>query len=160
MKTLSKSAVALCLCLTAPALSLNAAGPAGAASRPAHQDTDALDSCRDQGRLQLVIRPQQIPCGLQITEVMPGWPGHQAGLEECDVIVECNGQRIQHIRDLQRVLQGMKPGQKACLYVRDIRTGGYQMIEVRPRQCKIGIRGQTVEVPDYVPSDSCRDHCP
>ena len=53
-----------------------------------------------------------------IAEVEAGSPAEQAGLKPGQLIEEVNKQRVHNLKDLRKVLEGVKADAKVLLYVR------------------------------------------
>jgi serine protease Do len=64
---------------------------------------------------QLGYSPEQ---GVLIAEVEAGSPAEQAGLKPGQLIEEVNKQRVHNLKDLRKVLEGVKADAKVLLYVR------------------------------------------
>ncbi len=71
--------------------------------------------------------------GVVITKVDPQGPAGRAGLESGDIIYQLNNQAIRGLKDYNRILEQIQPGQEALLLVRDGRTGemGYLTMVVQ-----------------------------
>jgi S1-C subfamily serine protease len=68
-----------------------------------------------------------------ITKVDLQGPAGRAGLESGDILYQINNQAIRGLRDYNRILEQIQPGQEALLLVRDGRTGemGYLTMVVQ-----------------------------
>ncbi len=88
------------------------------------------------GRPAPTLRPQ----GLLITQVLPGSPAAQQGLEPGDVIVGVNGVSVRGIADLNLLLA--RSPWAAQLNVIDGRTGWSNVVLVYPVNGRIGIIGE------------------
>jgi serine protease Do len=71
--------------------------------------------------------------GVVIMKVDPQGPAGRAGLETGDIIYQMNNQAIRGLKDYNRILEQIQPGQEALLLVRDGRTGemGYLTMVVQ-----------------------------
>ncbi|MGA2958867.1 MAG: DegQ family serine endoprotease [Thermodesulfobacteriota bacterium] len=71
--------------------------------------------------------------GVVITKVDLQGPAGRAGLESGDILYQINNQAIRGLRDYNRILEQIQPGQEALLLVRDGRTGemGYLTMVVQ-----------------------------
>jgi serine protease Do len=61
--------------------------------------------------------------GVLITKVDPQGPAARAGLEAGDILYQVNQQAIRGIKDYNRIVGQLQPGQEILLLVRDWRTG-------------------------------------
>jgi membrane-associated protease RseP (regulator of RpoE activity) len=77
------------------------------------------------------------PAGLTVTGVVPGSTAAQQGIEVGDVIVSVDRQPVNRTPDLYLHLS--RAGQVATLEVIDGRTGGQNLVRVRPRSGRIGV---------------------
>ena len=57
------------------------------------------------------------PTGALVTEVMPGSPAEAAGLQQEDIILEFNGQRVESINGLRNAVSMIEPGSKVNLTI-------------------------------------------
>jgi hypothetical protein len=80
------------------------------------------------------------PAGLVVTRVVPGSTAALQGLEVGDVILSVNRNPVNRTPDLY--LQLGRAGQVATLEVIDARTGGRNLVRVRPRYGRIGVEVQ------------------
>jgi C-terminal processing protease CtpA/Prc len=71
------------------------------------------------------IRPRQ---GVVVTEVMPGSPAAEAGVQEYDVIVAFNGVAVNSSRALQEAVEQSTLGQRRSLTV--IRDGNERKLDL------------------------------
>ena len=71
--------------------------------------------------------------GVVITKVDPQGPAGRAGLEAGDIIYQMNNQAIRGLKEYNRILEQIQPGQEALILVRDWRTGemGYLTMVVQ-----------------------------
>ncbi|MFP3866716.1 MAG: DegQ family serine endoprotease [Desulfobacteraceae bacterium] len=68
------------------------------------------------------------PYGALVAEVNPGSPAAQAGIQRGDIIVEYNGQKINEMHELPRLVASTPPGTKATVKI--IRQGKEKTIPV------------------------------
>ncbi len=95
--------------------------------------------------------------GAEVTRVDPGGPAERAGLKVDDVILEYNGQPVQSMEQLQRLVRESVPGRAVKLGV--WRNGAMQTMEVtiesrRGAPAAVTLPGGMVwgEAPDYWPA--------
>jgi len=71
--------------------------------------------------------------GVLVTKVDPQGPAARAGLEAGDILYQINQQAIRGLKDYNRILEQLQPGQEILLLVRDWRTGesGYLTVVVQ-----------------------------
>jgi serine protease Do len=71
--------------------------------------------------------------GVLVTKVDPQGPSARAGLEAGDILYQVNQQAIRGIKDYNRIVEQLQPGQEILLLVRDWRTGetGYLTVVVQ-----------------------------
>ena len=71
--------------------------------------------------------------GVVISKVDPQGPAGKAGMEPGDIIYQMNNQAIRGLKDYNRTLEKIQPGEEALLLVRDWRTGemGYLAMVVQ-----------------------------
>ena len=65
-----------------------------------------------------------------INEVVPDSPAAKAGLRAEDLIVDLNGQPVEGVDDLQRMMAGELIGTKVTMST--VRNGGLQSVELVP----------------------------
>jgi serine protease Do len=93
---------------------------------------------RSKGFLGIRMDPENAPpAGVRIMEVIDGGAAKRAGLVEGDVILSVNGEKIENMRQLQKLVTALKPDQKVKVKIE--REGKAQEIEL-----SLGNRGEAV----------------
>ncbi|RMG04383.1 MAG: PDZ domain-containing protein [Nitrospirae bacterium] len=82
---------------------------------------------------KIMVFLEETPDGLRIKRVIKGGPADKAGLEEADIILEIDGEKVKDISDL-----------KIALF--DKRPGDHLVVKVRRRQFIIGSEVKVLEV--------------
>lgn len=70
-----------------------------------------------------------LPQGIFVQELVAGGPAQKAGMQPQDIIVGINGQKVTSFDDLNKVLQGFKPGDTVTVEIyRNGRTSSLQVV--------------------------------
>ena len=95
--------------------------------------------------------------GAIITQVYPGSPAEAAGLQQYDVVLEANRQKIQDADDLNTIIQKLKVGDRLVLLVS--RNGQQQLVSVtlKERPDSFGQRQQRQSQQQPQPQDPNQD---
>lgn len=70
--------------------------------------------------------------GLAVTKVLPGSPAEKAGIQEGDIIVSINGERVRASRDVREFLRSLDEAQEVPVVLR--RDGQEMTVTVKPEK--------------------------
>lgn len=86
-----------------------------AARKPDKKASNDVKNLLDQVRFAPSYDDDGELAGVQVTEVLPGTPLEQSGLQSGDVIVSINGVPINGPSDLPKILPALHMGERSCL---------------------------------------------
>jgi putative serine protease PepD len=78
---------------------------------------DTLKTGSEIEHAYLGVRLAETDQGVRLTSVLEGDPGQKGGLQAGDVVLEADGQAVQSAADIQRAVDGHKPGEKLELKI-------------------------------------------
>ncbi len=94
---------------------------------------------RSKGFLGISMdRENSPPKGVKIGEIIPGGAAERAGMKDGDVILSVNGEEIGNMRQLQKLVSGLKPDQKVKV---DLLRNG----EARELELSLGSRAEIAQ---------------